>query len=430
VQKNFPSEGAAQAFVNRHVQATERSLARPVVTFLSEKIVRSAEAAVGRLPVGCDLVEAVEFFIEHRRGVQGLRIEEAIEAFGAWLLGHRKNEGASVAQRVGRVRAFAKASGVARSDGISLGAAQAWIYAAGVGARSQRDRFDLLNQFCGFLVKKRLAQSNPVAELDRPVVRVEAPGVLSFGQAWGLLMAALTDAEGPEMLPFFSIAVLSGVRPQEIPRLSAGAVDEAGKPNPWADFHLDEAHRIIEVNKAKGGRSRRNVEICDPLGRILAWCRARKLAPNFFSKRKFDRVRRRAGLFDLWEKDILRHTYASHHYVLNKDVRGLVANMGNSELVLFQNYVRPVPRADAVALFGVILHWSAPRAASVMAMRMDRWLVKPVGDVDLDRLRILRTRLAGEVARSQRRGGDQAAGAVAAEKLAVILAELERRAQK
>jgi integrase len=186
-------------------------------------------------------------------------------------------------------------------------------------------------------------------------VKVAAPGVLTFGEALRLLQCALTDAEGPAMLPFFAICTLSGMRPDEVPRLSG-----------WDDIYLAKEHRLIEVNKAKGGRSRRNVTISESLGRILAWCKEHKLAPNFFSKRKFDRIRKRAGLFDRWQKDLLRHTYASHVYSISKDTKQLAADMGNSERVLHQVYLRPVPRADAAKFATLTLDYSAPREKSVM----------------------------------------------------------------
>ena len=49
--------------------------------------------------------------------------------------------------------------------------------------------------------------------------------------------------------------------------------------------------------------------------------------------------------------DILRHTYASHHYALHRDVRRLVYAMGNSEGILFRHYIRPVSREAAEAYF-------------------------------------------------------------------------------
>ncbi len=241
---------------------------------------------------------------------------------------------------------------------------------------------------------------------------------------WTLLQTALTDAEGPEMLPFFAIASLSGVRPDEVTDL--GTKTDGTKSDGWDDIYLDEDHPVIEVNKAKGGRSRRNADVCDPLKRILSWCKAKKLAANFFSKRKFDRIRQNAGVRQLWENDILRPGYASYSYALSKDEKTLSANMGNSPRVLFEHYIRTVRRAEAVAYFGLALHWSAPRQRSMTGGRIDKWLVK-LPELPDDKLRLLHLRLAGVFARLCRKKVTDADAAEVRTNYQAVRAELRKR---
>lgn len=374
IRKNFSGPNArtaAQAWVNQHTPQPAANPPRPVLTHAPEEAVRQLEAALLRLPPGTDLLQAVDFFAANNRPLRPLDIGPAIEAFCSWLTDHRKCEPVTVNTRRFFLKDFAKAARVTRSDGIRVhpvgteaqAPAVGWIYSRDATTRTQRDRFDLLKWFCQFLVNKKHAAANPILELDRPVHKVQVPGVLTFDETWRLLQCALTDGEGPYMLPFFAICALSGVRPDEVPRLAADEIPKGVEGDFWADVHLDEEHRLMEVNKAKGGRARRNVPIGDPLWRILTWCKERKLAPNYFSKRKFNRIRERAGVLDKWEKDILRHTYASHHYIVHKDVRHLEQAMGNSEQVLFQHYIRPVSRADGLRFEGLILHYAAPREA-------------------------------------------------------------------
>lgn len=356
IRRNFSDAGIAQDFVNRHVAPQPgAALPRPVITVLPDATVRMAEAAVARLPAGTDLRQAVDFFATHFRPIVPLTMAQAASDFGDWLAGQRKNDLATVQRRKSTVLQFAAAAQLARTDEITAAKAKAWIYDAACSTRTQRDRFDWLNAFGAWLEKSRHAAHNVVAELERPVVKVDAPGVLTFDETWHLLHCALTDAEGPDMLPYFAICALSGVRPAEVPRL-----------NGWEDVYLCAEHRLIEVNKAKGGRARRNATVSDALGRILAWSKARGLQPHFFSKRKFNRIRRRAGLLAKWEKDLLRHTHASHVYVVQRDTKRLMGDMGNSEQVLFQHYIRPVPLADGERMAGLCLHYSAPREKSAM----------------------------------------------------------------
>ncbi len=368
VRRNFKDDGAAQAFVNKHIAPMLGApIPRPIITILTDAQVRDAEAAVQRLPAGTRIGHAADFYLANFRPVAGTEIALAAARFEAWLLGERKNHPNTAARFKSNILQFAKAADVASTEAITEPMAAAWIYYKDASDRTQRDRYDWLNSFCGWLAKpkQKLAARNVVADLERPVVKIDAPGVLTFDETWRLLQLALTDAEGPDMLPFFAICALSGVRPAEVPRLSASAVDEDGEPNPWADIYLDEEHRLIEVNKAKGGRKRRNVAIGDALWRILTWCKAQGLAPNYFSVRKFNRIRRLAGLFDKWEKDLLRHTHASHFYIVTKDTKRLTGDMGNSEHVLFQVYIRPVPLSDGVKMAGLCLHYSATRAKSL-----------------------------------------------------------------
>ncbi len=322
------------------------------MTRLRDAQIAAAEGAWLNLPAHTDLAQAVRFFAEHHRPLSPLLWGDAVSAFAEWLRVQRKCEPITIAHREIMLTQFGRLAGVDRSDRVSLAAAEGWIYDAKVSARTQRDRFDRLSFFMSWAVKKKHAAKNPVLELDRPVHKVRVPGVLTFGETWRLLQCALTDAEGPQMLGYFALCVLAGVRPHEVPRLT------------WGDVYLDTEHRIIEVNQGKGGRSRRTAEISEPLWRILTRCRERGLPLHYFSRAKFRRIRRRAGLEERWENDVMRHTYASHCYVVTHDIRPLSRVMGNSELVLFQNYIRPVPLVDGQRMQGLVLHWSAPREKS------------------------------------------------------------------
>jgi integrase len=418
VRKNFADETAARIYLNeRCAGLLSPDTPKPVITSLPESVVRQAEAALMRLPAGTDLLQAVDFFAEFHRPLAPVAYADAVKKYGDWLTTQRKNMPETKDARVGVLTQFGKNQKIDRSDRITLEKARAWIYEEGKADVTQRDRFDLLLQFCGWLAKKqnKLAAWNPIEELDRPVVRIDAPGVLTFTQVQTLLQCALTDPEGPEMLPFFAICVLSGVRPDEAPRLT------------WANIHLDTDHRIIEVNKAKGGRTRRQAAICEPLAAILQWCKVHELGPGYYSRRKFDRVRKLAGVYDLWEKDLLRHTYASHHYILHKDMKTLPSVMGNSERVLFQNYIRPVPKADAEALFSLALDYTAPRQQGGQSLRRDLMLKRGAAALEIGQLRVLRTGLLRDMERLKRTKAPAGEVAALAEKLRPIEVALENK---
>jgi len=75
----------------------------------------------------------------------------------------------------------------------------------------------------------------------------------------------------------------------------------------------------------------------------------------YFSSKHWKKVREEAELFDVWKKDVLRHTYASWHYAYFKDIDRLAYTMGNSKEILFQNYIRPMTKTEAGKYLDLIL---------------------------------------------------------------------------
>ena len=440
IRNNFPNEAGARIFANEKVRGlVGGSRRRTVETTLSDAQLAAAEAFFHDLPSTASAHEVLRFYFDHHRPIRevpihsgpverGGKIERetgALDEYLEWCETKRKNVHKTINSRAFYIRQFARDANITRTSEFTEEAASKWIYGADRTDHYQRDRYDELNRFAKFLVRRHYLLSNPVTELPRPIVRLKIPGVLNFDQISTLLQCALTDAEGPDMLPFFAIAALSGVRPNEITRI--GTQNDGTKTNGWDNIHLEEDQRVIEVNKTKGGQSRRNATICEALRQILMWCKEQNLPANFFSKRKFDRIRRSANVFDIWENDVLRHTYASFSYALNKDVRTLSSDMGNSERVLFSHYIRPVSSTDAVSFFGLTLNWNAPRQRSLEGQRIDVWLKKPTAELTTEELRVLRTRLMGEYARLGRSGAPDQDVVLVKAQLERVLTELKNR---
>ena len=415
IRQNFSTQGEAEtARAEMLAGIIDDPPPSPISTHLSPEQVRAAEAAFHELPDGVRLSDVVRFWREHARPVaDSTAVSAAANLWESWLLEQRKAKPETASAWKNTVGQFARETQARTMRSITSEVARRWIFDDRLAVRSQRDRFDILNYFGRWAVRNKLLLTNPIEALDRPVVKNDAPPtVLSVDDIRRLLQAALTDAEGPEMLPYFAIASLSGVRPEEIPDLDDESL--------WLDDHA-----LIEVNRTKGGRRRRNAEICEPLRRILEWCRTQGLKPGTWSRRKFRRIRERAGLYHRWSKDVLRHTYASHHYAAHRDVKRLTASMGNSEDVLFQHYIRPVARAEASRFFALELDYTAPREPSAEGARIDRYLVLPPEKMSLEQLRLLAASLARQIARAEKRGENCPEHR---EKLGAVRAAIEARA--
>ena len=123
----------------------------------------------------------------------------------------------------------------------------------------------------------------------------------------------------------------------------------------WSLISLE--NRVAQGFLPKTGAGR-TVELLPPLDGILARCQAAKLAPGSWSRQLIEGLQKEAGLKKAWDNDILRHTYASHHFALHGDLGFLVRNMGNSETVLGQSYInRMVPRSEAEKFFHLQPDW-------------------------------------------------------------------------
>lgn len=379
VQRNFPTRTEAETFYDNSTRGLD-SDDRPkssVLTWLTEEQVRKIEHVVLQLPEDKDIEDAVMFFKKHYKPLMPIPWEEAIEGYESHLIHERKTDPDTAGYRATALRSFSRIAikrRATKTDELTAQIAKEWIYRKDLIARSQRDGYDRLNQFVSWLVRERHATFNPVPDLVRPKVRAKEPRVLTPDELKRLLNMAWTDPEGPSMLPHFAICSLSGVRPSECQGLEPRSI------------HLTGKHPIIEVNKNKSNTRRRFVELTPALVAILKVCAKLDLSPGYFSKRKFDRIRRDAGVFDRWEKDISRHGYASYTYEIEHDIKALEKNMDNSADVLFTHYLRAVKRADAKRYLSPKIDWKASPRKGMMGGRVDRWALRDESELTADQI--------------------------------------------
>lgn len=354
IQKNFPTQAEAEVFMHGLVAAANQGESSPAriapTTFATDADLREAELAFHRLrakiPDG-SLISAVDHYLARATRAGGdIGAAEAIDDFLARRRG-RGNRDNTVRGTAAVLRAFVRTAPIRRISEFTPARAEAFIFDEKISVRTRRDRRDLLHNWAEFLVGQNLLAVNFVAAIERPKVeRHGAVTILTVAQGRRLLDAAATEPAGRKkargaMLPYFAIGLLSGIRPEECKRLGED----------WAQFSFE--NKIISGFKPKTRRPR-TVEIHDNLLAILRQCRERGLAPGFFSKKAFDRIRAVAGVAGAWHNDLMRHTFASHHYAWKRDIGHLVKNMGNSEDVLRQSYLNEtVLAAEGEALFKI-----------------------------------------------------------------------------
>ena len=370
VQKNFPTRDEAEGFMNGLVRTAnqEDSTKRERITsttFPTDRMLRDAESAhdlLQRKAPGATLLAAVDFYINHaHRQLTDLKALEALEKFKQKRR-ERGNRERTISVCEDVLKLFLRRQSITTVSEITKEKAEAFAFDPSVSKRTQLDRRQHLFNWARFLVKQNHLVGNFVEEIDRPNIERSEPTTLRVPQVQKLLDAAAAEPGGRNrvkgaMLPYFSICVLSGMRPDETKRLAS-----------WDNVSFDNG--ILRGFKAKRLGHIRSVEMSDSLKSILKACKERGLSPGFFSKKTFDRIRKKAGLDftrkatgedqkvegpeESWDNDILRHTYASHHWAWKRDMNYLEKNMGNSEDVLKQSYLNEsVISSEGQALFRI-----------------------------------------------------------------------------
>ncbi len=359
VEKNFKTSALAEQKIAELVNAAGQGKSLPTrtvqTTFPTNEDLQEAQNAFFRLQAaqpGASLRFAVDYFLTRNPTVvQEIAADKALDDFNE-ARHHRGTEAITRVTTTTVLNKFFKTQKIGKISAITPANVKAFVTDATVAARTQRDRYDILNNFSHYLEKNRHIAANLVAHVDRPTVKND--GTISYFRVavcQRLLDLAATEPAGRErirgaMLPYYAQCMLSGLRPDEAQRM---------RPD-WSNHSF--GNGVITGFRAKTPAKTRTVKMHDELPGILQQCQVAGLTPGYFSRKAFERIQELAGIkpqgwapppkeADLkladrtavWDNDILRHGYASHHYALHMGMDFLIKNMGNSEDVLNSSYL-------------------------------------------------------------------------------------------
>ena len=133
---------------------------------------------------------------------------------------------------------------MARLGDLTSDAIQAWMddmAGADLALETMRVRQSVLSSFCAWLVKRRVLLSNPVARLDRPPHRREAPKQVPGSAIMDALVQAARQRGRPRDVALFLIFRYTGMRRESVATLQVR--------------HLDGAWGLRGV-RVKGGKTR------------------------------------------------------------------------------------------------------------------------------------------------------------------------------
>lgn len=359
IQKNFPTHAEARTLMDGLVKAAGQgeSLPTRVTTtlFPRDEDLHDAQLAWQRLraqvPNG-SLITAVDYYLTHAGHViKDCAALEAIDDFAE----HRRSRGNqdnTVDNATTILKKFVRVAKVVKISDFTREVAQKFISDPTVEMRTRRDRYDHLYNWSEYLRGEKHLVRNFIGEMDRPQVTYDGKvSTLTVAQILALLRRAARAPVGRKkgekigaMLAYFSVCSLSGLRPDEAKRLGPD----------WRWYSRE--HRLITGFRAKGKATPRTVAIDDHLIEILEHCKQLGFSPSSYSTKAFVNIRTEAEAYDGWDNDILRHTYASHHYAWKKDLGYLEKNMGNTEDVLKRSYLdQTIPEKVGASLFAITL---------------------------------------------------------------------------
>jgi len=204
------------------------------------------------------------------------------------------------------------------------------ILAAAFGASpsSYRKGRVILSSVFSYGIRQEWADSNPVTRIEVPAVQ-EKPIEPLAPEEVERLKATAGRPEFRDMRFSLSLMLYGGIRPTEVSRLQDG------------DINWEEGQIIIRPRASKTGGGR-----AVPLRGVRGIRKRERFIPRNW-KRKWRALRRAAG-FHYWVPDVCRHTFATYHAAMFRNLPELQLEMGHRDTSLLRSrYMVPTHRKDA-----------------------------------------------------------------------------------
>lgn len=211
-----------------------------------------------------------------------------------------------------------------------------WFASRNEGLSTRASNIGRLSALFSFCERRGWIQRNPCRMLERPRIDRRPPQILSPDQAQKLIRAVASRR--PHMLPFFSLGMLAGVRPDEIARISWDAID------------VERGLLTIDAAASKV-RRRRLVRLESETTKLLK--SGGRLPVSRATRRRYQSFACAVLGFEEWPQDILRHTAASYLLARHGDAGKVALSLGNSPGILLRHYRELVRPEDCDAFWSI-----------------------------------------------------------------------------
>lgn len=209
--------------------------------------------------------------------------------------------------------------------------------------RTRNNKIRFLVQLFNFAKGKYIPEGEKSVAQKLPF-DVETPGEV---QIWTPEEAKLLlDQALPEELPFFAIAMFSGIRTCEICRMDWSQV----RPHP----DPDESHIEVKAAGSKKQLGRRIVPILPALAAFLEKTgvpKSGRIVPNSNMQTRQELLALRTGLE--WKYNGCRHSFGSYRMADIKNVYQVAEEMGNSPAMVKKHYFQAVTKAEATRFWAL-----------------------------------------------------------------------------
>lgn len=204
--------------------------------------------------------------------------------------------------------------------------------AFGASPSSYRKGRVILSSVFSYGLRQEWADNNPVTRIEVPTVQ-EKPIEPLTPEEVEKLQETASRPEFRDMRFSLSLMLYGGIRPTEVSRLQDG------------DINWEEGHVIIRPHASKTGGGR-----AVPL-RGVRGIRKRDCHIPRNWKRRWQTLRRAAG-FRHWVPDVCRHSFATYHAAMFRNLPELQLEMGHRDTSLLRSrYMVPARRKDAEAFW-------------------------------------------------------------------------------
>jgi hypothetical protein len=346
---------------------------RPVLTWLTAEQVRTAERA--QQMIGSrSLVAAAEALLAREPiTVTAVPLAKLIAQMVAELRAANKAH-ETVENLRKRLDLMIRETGVVDVAEFVPDRIEPWIRAPHLKGRTQINRRAAVTRLARWLShpKRRIVPRALFDDLEEIVAEGHPPRRLSVAQVSALLKAAAEHVaiergsqrkaaaehvaiergsqRSVRMLTNYVLRTFVGLRPSEV-------LDLAAAPE---RVNLDEGYVFVGDPRS---RTHRAVKLTPNAKAWLIY--ARDLAPEIvFKARLHERVKAAAGLLEVWEPDICRHTFGSFHLRRHRSDTMTADEMGNSVRVVRGFYAVPLTDEE-LAAFDRLLppgwQWSKPK---------------------------------------------------------------------